>query len=243
MGRSELDLPRRILEKLEEWQQKEGPLPAYLGLYEQLLRIQAGAEELICRPPVEISPQKAKEKIWKGIPLLEWDTLSIDWKTLRDLYNAAATVLLHHVGSDSKALLEIGSDIELLKEAARAWYGDTYRAWADAHGVEAELLAAAVHCAAKPFIIAHASTLLELVPQDQWRRGFCPICGGKPDFAYIEKEPASRWLLCSRCDSTWLFQRIECPYCENKDQAKLGYRADERNLYRLYLCEQCKSYL
>ena len=61
--------------------------------------------------------------------------------------------------------------------------------------------------------------------------------------AYLEKEVGARWLLCSRCDSEWLFHRLECPYCKTQNQSLLSFLSDEKDLYRLYLCEQCKCYL
>ena len=69
------------------------------------------------------------------------------------------------------------------------------------------------------------------------------ICGGSPDLAFLEKEYGARWLLCSRCDSEWLFQRLRCPYCGTQDQGELAYFTDDTELYRLYVCQQCQSYL
>ncbi len=80
-----------------------------------------------------------------------------------------------------------------------------------------------------------------MTPQDvasSWRRGYCPICGGKPNFAFLDKERGARWLLCSRCDAQWLFQ-----HCGTQDQNALAYFSSDDGLYRLYVCEQCKSYV
>ena len=71
----------------------------------------------------------------------------------------------------------------------------------------------------------------------------CPVCGGVADFAYLEKEAGARWLMCSRCDAQWLFQRLECPYCGNADHKTLAYFTDDTELYRLYICDECKSYI
>ena len=61
--------------------------------------------------------------------------------------------------------------------------------------------------------------------------------------AYLEEKEGARWLVCSRCDTEWLFRRFECPYCNNNDQAKLGYFTDDKGLYRLYFCEKCRKYI
>lgn len=61
--------------------------------------------------------------------------------------------------------------------------------------------------------------------------------------AYLDRERGSRWLLCSRCDFTWLYHRLQCPYCGNLDQNTLAFFSDEKGLYRLQVCECCKCYL
>ena len=81
------------------------------------------------------------------------------------------------------------------------------------------------------------------VDQERWRRGYCPVCGGSPDFAYLDKERGSRWLVCSRCDTEWLFQRLQCPYCNTQDQNQLAYLTDNDGRYRLYVCDNCQQYL
>jgi len=97
----------------------------------------------------------------------------------------------------------------------------------------------------KPFLFAYSRLLLPEVDQELWRRRYCPVCGGKPDFAYLDKEKGARWLLCSRCDAEWLFLRLQCPYCGTQDQNALAYFTDEEesHLYRLYVCEQCHTYI
>ena len=99
-----------------------------------------------------------------------------------------------------------------------------------------------IHATLKPFLASCSRTLVPSVDQDRWRRGYCPICGGNADFALLKGENGARWLVCSRCDAEWLFQRLECPYCGNKDQSTLAYYANE-GLYRLYVCEKCRRYL
>jgi len=143
-------------------------------------------------------------------------------------------------------LKDIASNTSLLQKATRAWYkNQPLSSLAATSSVSEELLAAVIHSAVKPFLTTHAEALISLVNQEQWRRGYCPICGGKPDFAFLDKERGARWLLCSRCDAQWLFQRLQCPYCGTQDQNALAYFTDEEelHLYRLYVCEQCHTYI
>ncbi len=94
-------------------------------------------------------------------------------------------------------------------------------------------------------IASPASRLEASFDQESWRRGYCPACANLPDFAYL-KEDGTRWLRCSSCDTQWLFQRIECPYCGNQDQQSLGYILADNEGFggcRLYLCEKCECYI
>jgi len=76
-----------------------------------------------------------------------------------------------------------------------------------------------------------------------WYRAHCPICGGAPDFAALEKESGTRRLLCARCDFEWTFHRARCPFCNEDVPGKLGYFPSPDGIYRLYTCENCKRYL
>ena len=82
-----------------------------------------------------------------------------------------------------------------------------------------------------------------MVDQKLWRRGYCPVCGGSPDIAFLDEEAGGRWLVCSRCDARWRFQRLECPYCGNQDPESLSYFSDDAGVYRLYVCDKCHTYL
>ena len=96
----------------------------------------------------------------------------------------------------------------------------------------------------RPFLAAASEALSPLVVPELWRRHRCPICGGQPDLAFLEREAGARWLVCGRCDASWLFQRLQCPHCQNQDNHTLGYfTSEEGGAYRLYVCDRCKGYL
>jgi FdhE protein len=104
-------------------------------------------------------------------------------------------------------------------------------------------LGAIFAAAVKPFLSREAVALSRLLDMETWRRGYCPICGGNPDFSYLAKDTSARWLVCARCDTEWLFQRLQCPYCESYDQNKLSFFTNDSGTHRLYVCDQCKRYL
>ncbi|MEO0185637.1 MAG: formate dehydrogenase accessory protein FdhE [candidate division WOR-3 bacterium] len=95
----------------------------------------------------------------------------------------------------------------------------------------------------RPFLRHWALDFRDWLKDIQWFKPFCPICGGRPDFSYLEKPTGALHLLCSRCDTDWMYHRGECIFCGNEDNKTYLYYPDEKGLYRLYVCKKCLHYL
>ncbi|MDZ7261007.1 MAG: formate dehydrogenase accessory protein FdhE, partial [candidate division KSB1 bacterium] len=79
---------------------------------------------------------------------------------------------------------------------------------------------------------------------EQWLKGYCPICGNLPGMARLEQETGQRILWCSFCHAQWNFPRIQCPFCSNNDHDRLKYFfIEEESPYRVDVCENCGKYL
>ncbi|KUK65185.1 MAG: Uncharacterized protein XE00_0408 [Desulfofundulus kuznetsovii] len=76
---------------------------------------------------------------------------------------------------------------------------------------------------------------------EEWMKGSCPVCGGRPSLSLLEKEVGRRYLYCGLCEVKWRFQRIGCPYCANPESQFL--RAEGEEKYRIYYCENCSGYI
>jgi len=177
-----------------------------------------------------------------GSSLLGFDDLLIDWSLLRNVFEEVTALFTSYsevLGEVPQNLKDLSSGLDLLKEAAKAWFGgDQLPPQTAASDVNKALLEVIIRAALRPFLVSHCEASLSLVNQKQWRRGYCPICGGNPDFAFLDKERGARWLLCSRCDAEWLFQRLECLYCGTQAEDALAYFTDDDGLY---ICERCPS--
>lgn len=229
----------KILQLLDEWKDKEGGLPLSLTLYRRLLQIQLDARSQISSPAGRLGEETIRSRIEAGQPLFSFPDLSIDWPIFYRVYDQAYSICGDYpeiFGLFPHSL----NDPEAIKSAAEAWYCGKYPEMCREHSGVSLLL---LQTAFKPFLRANNEALSDKVEQDRWRRSYCLFCGGRPDFSFLDKERGSRFLLCSRCDSEWLFQRMECPACGNQDQNSLAYFVDDSGLYRLYVCEKCKSYL
>jgi FdhE protein len=233
--------------KLEIWTEKLEASPELIEFYRRLLRIQSITERRVGIPWLDLNSETINDRLEQGLPLIRFDELDLDWPLLQATFVEVNSAFAKHpklFGPVPKSLVETRGYHHYLKETVRAWYEMTRLPTAVVpDGVDECLLEDIILATLKPFLAAYSKALASCVDQDRWRRGNCPICGGNPDFAFLDKEYGARWLLCSRCDTEWLFQRLECPYCGNRNQNTLAYFTDDDRLYRLYICEQCTQYL
>jgi formate dehydrogenase accessory protein FdhE len=228
---SEID--SKVLKRLDDWEQESPPGP--IELYLRLMRLQVNSKSDIQAQRPTLSAEVIAERLSQHSPLLTFADLDVDWDKFEKLFREALTIISNY--SDS---IDPGCDIPV-REAAEAWYEDKPLPQT---ALDDETLSVALHTAMKPYLTAYSEALLPEVDQKRWRRGYCPICGSRPHFSFLSKdEEGARWLVCPRCDAQWLFQRLECPFCGNKDQKQLAYLTDDNGIYRVYLCEQCKGYL
>lgn len=236
-----------ILQSLEDWRKKDGELPVSLELYRKLLCIQLEAESRIHIRVDDFDKTDINEKLSRGCPLLGFDDICIDWQLLQGIIKQVATIFTQStdVSLELPEFLKYPDpSLDFLKKASREWFEEGQRSSEQGScKINTDMTGIMLHIALKPFLTRHSEALIGLVDQEKWRRGYCPICGGNPDFAFLDKEFGARWLLCSRCDARWLFQRLECPGCGTQNQNTLAYFTDDEGLYRLYVCERCKCYL
>lgn len=229
-------------------EQEEGQLPCFVNLYCELLRIQS---EVKSRVVVKLSMADSlmSDRLRNGVPLLSFEDFSPDWDEVGKVFQQIvvwAAKGSEYPPQEIESLRNITRNTLLLKKAAKAWYqGSSLTTMARELSINDKLLASVVGAALKPFLSAYANLLLPKVNQELWRRKYCPICGGKPDFAYLDKERGARWMLCSHCDAEWLFLRLRCPYCGTQNQDALAHFTyeEEPSLYRLYVCEECHTYI
>ena len=240
------DTNSRIFKKLKEQEKEEGGLPLLLEFYRELLQIQSRAQKRIGTPEPGLSSETIRKRMQKGLPLAGFDELDLDWALVREVFVEVIAAFASYqelFGETPERLRKQGAGRLLTKKAVKAWFTGKELPPTLLDGVSENLMQTLIQATLKPFLAGYSQALISSVEQEFWRRGYCPICGGSPDLAFLEKEYGARWLLCSRCDTEWLFQRLECPYCGTKEQNSLAFFTDDKGLYRLYVCEQCKCYL
>lgn len=116
--------------------------------------------------------------------------------------------------------------------------------WAKKLNISEDMMDFLAFNIAKPILSSYAAAVIKQLDTEKWNKNYCPVCGNSPVMAKLTGKVGIRKLHCGQCETEWRFDRVGCPYCGNKDTAKLSFITPENNKqYRLYLCEECKSYL
>jgi len=95
----------------------------------------------------------------------------------------------------------------------------------------------------KPFIEKRTEGLRNLIKNINWLKGYCPICGSLPEMSYLDGIEGQRWLKCSLCNYDWRYDRMTCPYCENKGESKEILSAEGFENEWVELCNNCNKYI
>ncbi len=234
----------QALTAIEQYRAANSPVSGDLDLHLALLRLVADREARM-RPPELTAPPLADQ------PLLRSFALEVDWNEAVALAGTVLEVLRQH----RPDLIEYLGPVSALISQAES-FAAVATPFLDGHTLplpearatmaleSGALLQFVVLYALRPTLRAYAAALAS-VDFEKWQRGTCPVCGGLPDFAALVQKPeGGRVLLCSRCDTEWTFPRVACPFCGNVDSAQQGYYpVGEDQVYRLYTCEHCHSYL
>lgn len=93
----------------------------------------------------------------------------------------------------------------------------------------------------KLFMRQYVEKVLPHGDLEHWHKGNCPVCGGRPNFALLEKESGGRYLYCGFCEIKWRFQRLGCPFCYSNESQFITVEGMDK--YRVYICEECRGYI
>lgn len=108
-------------------------------------------------------------------------------------------------------------------------------------GVSPETLGFILNHTVKPFMKQYAQKVSAFYDKEQWLKETCPVCGGLPTLALLEKEEGKRYLYCGLCEVNWRFQRLGCPYCLSSESK--FFTVEGTDQYRVYYCDSCHGYI
>ena len=231
-------------EALAEAAQQEPDLASYYDLHRTLLELQEEAKREITAT-LEMADENAlRERLLHGQPLISFDQLPIKVKRFAELAREIAQAFVDYDVDIADRVLPTEEEwIVLTREQFEA--GQALQEQEQTEGQQPDMTLAqmAAAQALRPYLQWAAEHALPHVDQDYWKWGYCPICGGAPDMATLDENAGARHLVCSRCNSQWLYRRVGCPFCGITDHTKVVYYPSEDMVYRLYVCHGCQRYL
>lgn len=245
MATSERD--REVLQALADARKKHEELADLLDFYGEIYQVQFEAKTHIPEPEVR-DEMAVRWRLEGGIPQLTYDQLAIEPQGFAELVAKIRQVLLRH--NPSWELEDADPEAEELLSLAR----HVFETWdtltsprPDAGPEDAEDVqqvppsALTVGFSLAPYLQKASEAILPRLDLERWVHGYCPVCGGRPNFSLLEAKRGARQLMCSRCNSIWHYSRVGCPFCKSKE--KQTYYTSEDGIYRLYVCPDCNRYL
>jgi FdhE protein len=239
---------QRIQQALEEAGIEDPDLSAIYDLHARLFQVLAHAREDISPAGMETADESALQaRLLQGLPLLSFAALPLEAGRFAALVSDVASLLVESnpdlkgqsMPDSAEGCLDLArqrfKEGQVVDGAASAVPGEA--------GAELSLAQMSVDLALKPYLEWTAERVLPHVELVFWKRGYCPVCGGTPGFAFLGEGEGTRYLLCSRCCSQWPYRRVGCPFCGTRDHTKLSFYLSEDEVYRLYVCKACRRYL
>jgi FdhE protein len=231
----------RILAELKNRAADKPEWADILSLYVDLQSAQTHVD--VSHSETTALAQDAPARLALGLPILAPETFRADPVVLLQLCDEICAITARH-RPDAASRLDairawLDEEHESIRTVAAEYLRDEGFRKGEEAGLDGPLFAFVLNLALHPFLRKYAKILAAFVDESIWYRPICPICGGEPDFAALEKKTGARQLLCSRCDFEWAFWRVGCPFCGCDDPDKQKYSAIEGQAYSLCLCEQC----
>ncbi|MEW6719931.1 MAG: formate dehydrogenase accessory protein FdhE [Thermodesulfobacteriota bacterium] len=186
----------------------------------------------------------------EGAPLLKRWEFPVDLRSAEEVRRELGGCIPGDNAEMASAFAALSSGLEKGREKEGVIWrsflrhdGEPWGRWIDTKGVDtASLLFLARSCLRPSLEWTSSDLLRRYPPPETWHRGYCPVCGSLPALIVLKGE-GERKGYCSWCSAAWSIDRLQCPYCDNRDHETLGYlQAEEEPQYRVQYCRLCKHY-
>jgi FdhE protein len=190
----------------------------------------------------------------KGGPIVQFRDVPFDWPELRNLFRQVVDLLRRFElvdPPDYSAMQALVRSGRPAPDEVEQWYNvrGAQAAGDAAAAAQSTTQAQVLALASRPFLSRAVEMLNARVDLSSWARSYCPFCGGDPELGIIPAD-GQRRLICGRCAAQWPFDSPACPFCDNREEARLTSfdygcwsDASRDGLYRLTGCDACRRYL
>lgn len=217
-------------------------------IYEAILPLLRNAD--LRGAPVSMTPDQAREKMVKGVPLLLDITLEYDEGAARELIIQLARAVektggKNQAGRIRSALEENRLDAGSLLAHITSGNGDAVTAEARRLDLDAGLVRTLAENALRPALRAWCRQLAPLAQGIPWHKSSCFVCGAPATLAELQENNLVKHLRCGRCGADWRVPRLQCMYCGNENHRTLKHFSPESNreTARVEACDRCRAYL
>jgi FdhE protein len=239
-----------IVQRLRALVQQLPDLKEAAQLYEIILPVLRNADLPVA--PASLTPDQARAKMARGLPLLQDLELEFDQPAGQELMTALTSALEHSGGNNrtryqrvrlalQEGRLTAGNVLPL----AAAGEKNAVQSLAKSLQLDPGLLWTLAQNAIKPAWRAWRRQLTPLVDATQWHQGCCFICGAGAILGELQGNNLAKHLRCGQCGADWTYPRLQCLYCGNEDHHTLSYLYAEpdHEKMRVEVCDQCRGYL
>ncbi|PKM82494.1 MAG: hypothetical protein CVU88_03275 [Firmicutes bacterium HGW-Firmicutes-13] len=246
----------KVMKEVEFHLEKNKELAQTFEVYKAILSVHIKYLNKI-RVSVGLSEEELKNYFRNARYLLSEQKLNIDAELFREILASVCSTIKEASPQAPDSLLKLSDAEEFKKENIDNFLEkitsfnkhelETFIAEKELDKrteLDSEIIAFVIFMSLTPFYSLYMKGVREKVDFTIWRHSYCPVCGQTATIAKHRDEDGARVLECWLCHAQWVYPRLECPYCDNKDQKKLRFFYVPGDKARqVHVCEECKSYL
>ncbi len=236
---------------IADLKEKRTDLSAICECFESIFKAQKEYCESFAPDYTKLDFSTCEKRHKEGKPFLTSSAITIPWDRFDDLADTICTITSKYA-RDKEADFE--QSWHTLDKSGDNWHHTLLKGFledpsqlsdlAKQSTLEPDFLTFIAAQALTPYLEKYAEKLREYIDANVWLKGTCPVCGGEPLMGRLDNDTGKKYLQCYLCRTNWEFGRIECAFCDTKDQEKLRYFYDEEDtVHRVEVCDNCKSYL
>ncbi|WP_088034597.1 formate dehydrogenase accessory protein FdhE [Evansella clarkii] len=216
----------------------------HIDLIERLEKAEPSVAEL------NLSREEAEGKLKEGIPYLEGEEDKIELSSaVIQFRELSSWTGLGDSRSNFKKMGKKAEDMEI-HHLLKAWLTGESMAidqFADTFHLPLDVLFVLVRYSLLPTLHEYAKEFdqTKVFNEEAWMKDYCPVCGDQHGLAEYRGSERFRHFRCLSCAGDWVFWRIACPHCDNRDHNKLStiFIKEEKGSFQIDVCDECNGYV
>ncbi|MGI6307788.1 MAG: formate dehydrogenase accessory protein FdhE [Dethiobacteria bacterium] len=246
-----------VAKEIDYHLEKNKDLAPIFKIYQEILSVQLNYLSKIATNHNNLSIEEIKDYFRNKKFLLSEQKLDIDTELFREILDSVCKTIKEASPKAPASLLKLPgidefkeNNIKEFLEAIALFNKQELEDFVKNQeidkktGLDSEVISFAIFMSLSPFYSAYMKEVSQKAGFTIWRQGYCPICGQTAVMARHRSENGARVLECWLCHAAWIYPRLECPYCHNKNQKKLRFFYVIGDKARqVHVCEECKVYL